>query len=188
MEPSVEVIKSGFADRFARFVCFFIFSTAGMGAIGITLLAEPLANYYSDKDFILSHQQSIENLEKLRTQREELLKNLDNPSVWQRAAVGNYNHDLTRDDPANSTDQPDQPDQANPTNLTNLTNPPELPIISPDLQKAIDNISQPLGQDQPSRLEEATKILAANTIYQIMLFFLGAALVILSLTCFTRRK
>ena len=188
MEPSENVGKSGFADRFARFVCFIVFSTAGMGAIGIAMLAEPLANYYSDRDIILSHQQSIENLEKLRDQQAELLKNLDNPSVWQRAAVGNYNLDPASGEPADPTDPTDPTDPIDPTSQAKLTNPPELPIISPELQRALDKVSQQPSRTQPSRLKAATKILAANTIYQIMLFLSGAALVILSLTCFTRRK
>ena len=170
MEPSVKSEKSGVFERFLRFVCFFVFSTVGMGAIGIALLAGQLANYYADRDIILTHQQRIENLEKLRDQQAELLKNLDNPSVWQRAAVGNYNYDQTQDDPANPT------------------NPPDLPIISDELQKILDKIDQQHPTAQPSRLQRAVETLAAQTTYQILLLVSGAALIILSLTCFTRRK
>ncbi|MCP4713169.1 MAG: hypothetical protein GY869_31450 [Planctomycetes bacterium] len=153
-------------DDMVRFVCFLVFSSAGMAAVGISFLAKPISGYYGDQAFIARQQQQIDRLEVLRGRQAELLNNIDNPSVVERAAVTIFNYIPVAEIDAYSA---------------------TLPRAWPDLDKALKEIDQ----SPPADPAKPWQILAANldekSNQQMILMGLGAALILIALTCFYRR-
>jgi len=153
-------------DDLVRFICFLVFSTLGMGAIGLALLAEPIKGYIEDQAFVASQQRQIDQLEKLREQQAELLNNMDNPSVVERAAVSNFKYTPVAEIDASST---------------------TLPQVWPDLKEALADIDRIPPPDPTKPWQNLAANLAGKPKQQIILMGLGAALVLIALTCFCRR-
>ena len=92
MDDNPKIDPEGRGDNTGRFLFFVLLTTVGMAAIAISVLADPLAGYYADRALIQARQNRVENLRELFSQREELLGNLNNPSVVARAAISNLNY------------------------------------------------------------------------------------------------
>ena len=153
-------------DDMVRFVCFLVFSTTGMAAIGLSLLAEPIKGYYGDQVFVAGQQQQIDRLEELRGLQAKLLNNIDNPSVIERAAVSIFKYIPVAEIDATSTN---------------------LPQAWPDLKIALAQIDQPPPADPAKPWQNLAANLADKPNQQIILMSMGAALVLIALTCFCRR-
>ena len=153
-------------DDMVRFTCFLAFSTTGMAAIGLSLLAEPIKGYYDDQAFVARQQRQIDQLEELRGLQAELLNNIDNPAVVERAAVSNFKYIPVAEKDAPST---------------------TLPQAWPDLKKALAQIDQPPPADAIEPWQTLAANLAGKPRQQIILMGLGAALILIALTCFYRR-
>lgn len=152
--------------RLTRYGCFVVFSTVGMGAIGLGLLAGPLAGYFADREIINTQGRNITRLQKLYDQQEELLGNLDNPSIIKRAAINTLNYEPGKEDNAERS---------------------PLPVSWPDLKRALAKIEETDRPASPGHIQLAAENLAENRTYQIILLVSGGALVVLSLTFFHRR-
>ncbi len=154
------------SSEFGRLFCFLILSTAGMAAIGIALLATPLDRYYADVEVIQAQQNRLEALDHLASQQKELIDNLDNPGVLERAAVNNLNYV-----PAQSAGEKRE----------------ALPPVWPELEQALERV-ETKAQPQRDGWQRIIEQLAVRTEAQYLLAGLGAALVVVSLTCFYKQR
>lgn len=154
------------SSEFGRLFCFTVLSTVGMTAIGIALLAKPLDRYFADQEVVANQRKRLENLKRLSAQQEELLANLENPGVLERAAVNNLNYVPAQSAGGKSED---------------------LPPVWPELEHALDHVAK----DTPPPRNGWQKIiekLALRTETQYLLAGLGAALVVVSLTFFYKQR
>jgi hypothetical protein len=156
----------GKSSEFGRLLCFVMLSTTGMAAIGIALLAKPLDRYFADREVIQAQQKRLDELKHLSAQQEELMANLDNPGVLERAAVNNLNYE-----PAQTAGEKRE----------------SLPPVWPELEQALEReeTKAPPHRDGWRRIVEQ---LARRTETQYLLAGLGAALVVVSLTCFYKQR
>jgi len=151
-----------------RFLCFLIIGTVGMATIAVALLAEPMAGFYLDQAVIREQRDRLEKMEKLLSQQQELLANVNNPSVMARAAIYNLNYV-----PAEGATQAT----------------PRLPAVWLELHRALETIDQKESvQAKPTTWEILAKVLAQQQLTQIILLALGGSLVVISLTFFYRRR
>ena len=156
------------ADRLLRALGFWLFSTTGMAAIGLALIAGPLASHFKDQDTLHTKQQRLQALEHLKTQRNQLIARADNPSVIERAAIDQLNY-------------------LPPATLQRSPGP--LPATWPALEKALKNLDQkqtPQPAAPTPKSHQAILKLATQKTTKLALATLGAALVLVSLTCFNR--
>jgi len=154
------------SNEFSRLFCFVILSTIGMAAIGVALLAKPLERYFADREVIQSQQKRVDELNNLSAQQEELLTNLENPGVLERAAVNNLNYV-----PAQSAGEKSE----------------DLPPVWPELEEALEHV----GKDPPPQRDGWHRVierLARRTEAQYLLAGLGGALVVVSLTFFYKQR
>jgi len=159
-------IPAGRSHEFSRLFCFMVLSTIGMTAMGIALLAKPLDRYFADQEVVANQRKRLKNLKQLYAQQEELFTNLENPGVLERAAVNNLNYIPAQSAGAKSED---------------------LPPVWPELEQALEHVKQ----DSPPPRDGWRKIiekLALHTETQYLLAGLGAALVVVSLTCFYKQR
>jgi len=167
MDGSVQNNSRTGADEFFRWLCFLLFSTVGMGAIGLSLLAGPWSQHYADKALVDAQQRHLARLHQLRQQQEELLANSANPSVIERAAIGNLNY-VPAGIVSDSTG--------------------ELPATWPNLKSALDHIDRQSLPPVPDRRQSLPANLADSPRQQMLLMILGSLLVLLSLSCFYRQR
>jgi hypothetical protein len=153
-------------DDLIRFMCFLVLSTAGMGAIGLALLAEPLKGYYSDRAFIREQERRIERMEGMYRQGEELLGNADEPWVVERAAVSNFKY-VPLGEGGEST---------------------VLPGEWPDLKEALAGLDEDVSVEPTTTWEEWAGRLAEQPDRQLLLMAMGSALVVIGLACFYRLR
>lgn len=153
--------------RFLRFVSFAVLATAGMAAIGIAVLAQPLADHYTNRAVLRAQRQRIDQLEMIHTQQAELLANAHTPAVIERQAISRLNYA-----PADSDAQAGIP----------------LPSPWPNLQAALQQIGQsPAAPPVPPHYHLFIR-LADRPTTQLVLLLLGAALVLIATTCFNRQR
>lgn len=154
------------SSEIGRLFCFAILSTTGMAAIGMALLAIPLDRYFADQEVIQAQQKRVDALKDLSSQQKELLSNLDNPGVLERAAVNNLNYE-----PAQTAGEKRE----------------ALPPVWPALEQAVEHVET---KEQPPRegWRRILEKLAVRTETQYLLAGLGAALVVVSLTCFYKQR
>ncbi len=149
------------SERFYIWLFFTILSTIGMAAIGVAVLADPLAGYYADQAVLNAQQKRTESLQELQAQLNELLANADNPSVIERAAISQLKCvPLAEVDPA-----------------------PPLPREWPELTEALRKIDQ-TPPPPVSESQRFMQTLAGNWYWQTMLMILGSAMVVTALTFF----
>jgi hypothetical protein len=154
------------ASEFGRLFCFVILSTTGMAAIGIALLAKPLDRYFADEDVVCAQQKRVDQLKYLSAQQEELLSNLENPGVLERAAVNNLNYIPEQSAGVKSED---------------------LPPVWPELEQALEQVRTETPPNR-SGWRRVVEKLARRTETQYILAGLGAALVVVSLTFFYKQR
>ena len=156
--------KRGGVRSVGRFVCFVVLGTAGMGTIGLAVLAEPLVVRHRDGELLRILEGQISDLEQLRTQQAELLANSNNPSVLERAAIDKLNYV-----PSNAPQAAEV-----------------VQVDWPELQAAIEKLD---GQDaasvEPAGMEFIEK-LAESPKTQSTLRVFGSVLVVISMTFFYR--
>jgi len=154
------------SEELARLLFFVLFSTIGMAALSLALLARPLAHYYADQDLLQARRQRIERLQQLHEQQQQLLANLSNPAVVERAAIEQLNYV-----PADAAGAPAA----------------TLPAVWPELERALARLNPPAPAPQPPAFRRTINRLAAEDPDRLLLAALGAGLVLISLTCFPRR-
>ncbi len=152
-------------DPMVRFFGFMIFSTIGMGIIALVILAGPITQYYSDHAILTTYRKDIEALEKVCDQHRQLLANLDDPSVMERAAINYLNY---------------VPGDVDPSKVTTLPEP------WPALKQALAMVRKDDILPAPTLLQASTRIISENSSYQILLMAFGTALIVVSMTCFCR--
>ena len=154
------------SNELGRLFCFVLLSTTGMAAIGIALLAKPLDRYFADREVIQAQQKRVDGLKHLSAQQKELLANLENPGVLERAAVNNLNYV-----PAQSAGEKSE----------------DLPPVWPELEQALEHVEK-----ETPRPRNAWHIiierLACRPEAQYLLAGLGGALVVVSLTFFYKQR
>lgn len=165
MHNSVTNSKPARTRHLWRFLCFVVFATVGMAAVGIALLAGPLTGYYGDRAIIEAQQQHIAALQEVHTQQQELLANADNPSVVERAAVYNLRYVPVE---------------------TAAAQLPPLPNSWPTLERALAQLEQPRQCQTAGFQRRWVQNLADQTPRRYALLILGSALVLISLSCFHR--
>ena len=162
-------------DGLFRAAAFWLFSTLGMTAIGLALLAGPVAGYFHDQQRLAAREQRLAALQRLHDEREKLLANADLPSVVERAAIDQLNY--------------------LPPNLRERS-PGHLPPTSPALEHALSE-SAPENTPSPSSCDDRSPdlLLYCSTVLatqprgvRLLLAALGAALVVTSLACFNKRS
>jgi len=153
-------------DEFGRLVLFAVFTTTGMGAIALALLAQPLNDYFRDRDLLAAQRQRIEQLQNLHQQQQQLLANSDNPSVVERAAINNLNYV--------PTDTP-------------LDERQSLPKPWSDLEKALGSLDKAPSLPERPPWQQAVETLSQQRDSQNVLLALGAFLIVVSLACFYRQ-
>ncbi|MCF7958455.1 MAG: hypothetical protein K9M57_08415 [Phycisphaerae bacterium] len=146
---------------------FVVFSTAGMAAIGVSLLAKPVSEYYSDKAEMTDAEMAMADLKDFYDQQAKLMENLDNPAVLERLAISNLNYLPKGTDPDRQV---------------------TLPTLSPEFKNILEQIKLSKTPRKLTRVQVIAESLAGNDTYQILLFGFGGALVIVSLTCFYKHK
>lgn len=154
------------SSEFGRLFCFVILSTTGMAVIGIALLAKPLERYFADREVIQAQQKRVDALNNLSAQQEELLTNLEDPGVLERAAVNNLNYIPEQSAGVQGED---------------------LPPMWPELEQALEHVEK----DPPPRRDGWHRViekLAFRTETQYILAGLGGALVVVSLTFFYKQR
>jgi hypothetical protein len=165
MEENTQITpQTDWVDRFGRWLCFMVMATAGMGGIGVAILAEPLAVFYADEAAVRAHQKRLEDLKQLNGQLGELLQNAGQPAVIERAAINNLRY-IPEDAVSSKTDP--------------------LPRMSPALEKALKKIGRPPKVESDST-QQFFETLAAHSTEQTMLLILGSGLVVVSMTFFNR--
>lgn len=154
-------------DHMVRFLCFLVLSTVGMGAIGISLLAEPLVSYYADSRIIGAQRRRIEMCRQIQDQQQALLANADNPYVIERLAIDKLNYV-----PAAATAA-----QAVP-----------LPDPCPKLEAALSEMDQMEQSWEPGLYEKMAQRLCEKPATKSALMLLGSSLVVISLGFFYRQS
>ncbi|MBN1846288.1 MAG: hypothetical protein JW810_11435 [Sedimentisphaerales bacterium] len=155
------------SGQLGRLFCFFVLSSVGMGAIGLALLARPAARYLAERRSLTLQQQWLDDLRILHAQQQELLGNLDNPSVLERAAVNNLKYE-----PAEMSGRPRE----------------TLPPAWPELEKALTEAGRRPEPPAKPGWQTFIETLAVRGETQLILAILGAALVVVSLSCFYRSR
>ena len=160
-------VGSGVMDRLVRGGCFLLMSTVAMGAIGLAVLAEPLAQRFADRQRIEAHRGNIENLTMLKEQQQELLANADHSVIVERAAINHLNY---------------RPAEVG------LGDRVELSGSWPGLERALAGVySEDEAGVIPAGYQRWVQSLAEKPAHQDLLLILGCALVVVSLTFFNRR-
>ena len=149
----------------ARFCCFLILATIGMATIGLALLAGPVNGFFRDCEQIRAQKERLAELENLHKLQDELLANVNNPSVVARAAVCNLNYV--------------------PVHTLDGTPQAQLTQAFPELEDALRRANQKPQPPQPPYAQYAS-ILAQKPQQQTVLLALGSVLLIISLTFFNR--
>ena len=131
------------------------------------VLAQPLAQIFSDRESIRSHTENIEKLNMLKAQQQELLSNADHRVIVERAAINHLNY---RSAEAALGDQI------------------SLSGSWPGLESALAGV---YSTDDPggasTGYERWVQSLAAKPAHQDLLLILGCALAVVSLVFFNRR-
>ena len=153
--------------RFLRFVSFAVLATIGMGAIGLGILAQSLADHYNNRAVLGTQRQRIDQLETIYNQQGELLANAQIPSVIERQAINRLNY------------APALPE-------TKAGIP--LPAPWPDLQTALHRIDQPPATTPTPPHYGLFIRLADRPTAQYFLLIFGGALVLIATTCFNRPR
>lgn len=167
MDNAASERKISLLSAALRFACYLLLSTVGVAAVGIALLAQPVSQYYDDQALMQAQHGHISQLKKTLTQQGELLSHIDQPAVLERIAVNNFNYL-----PAESA----------------AAEPYRLAATWPELESALDYVAPPGPSLAPDLIENTAQALAARTHHQIALAALGAALILISLTCFYRKS
>ena len=165
MEPrQCDSALSSLADRVTRLVCFLVFSSAAMATIGLSVLAQPLAQRFSDSQTLKAHSEYINQLQTLKTQQDELLANADHSVIVERAAMTHLNY------------RPVQVPQADAISLSGSW---------PGLEAALAGVF-PVEKAAPAqnRYQRCVQRLAEKPKHQKLLLALGCALAVVSLACF----
>ncbi|MBN2376311.1 MAG: hypothetical protein JXD22_07915 [Sedimentisphaerales bacterium] len=149
-----------------RLFCFVVLSTVGMAAMGVALLAEPLARYYRDRNLVATQQERVEQLQELRDQQEQLQANAEKPSVIEQAAINHLNYVPVNTATEIKVDLPGEWDQ---------------------LQQALEAVENSKNPSQNEQLPSLISNLAQRPNAQILLLVLGAGLVVISLSCFYKK-
>ncbi len=145
---------------------FVICCTIGMGAVAISLLAQPVSRYYADQLALQRQQEQFDRLNELRGQQEQLLANVNNPLVIERVAVNRLQY------------QPALVAVAGPGPAL-----PELPVY---MKNAVHQVRQKEAAP-PATLQRWADALAARSQTRNLLLLLGSGLVITAMSCFYRR-
>ncbi len=153
-------------DHMVRFLCFLVLSTVGMGAIGISLLAEPLASYYADSRIIETQRRRVELCRQIYDQQQALLANADNPYVIERLAIDKLNYVPTSEMEAKTV---------------------PLPGSWPKLEAALSGIEQPVEAAEEKPYEKMAQRLCEKPVMKSALMVLGSSLVVISLGFFYRQ-
>jgi hypothetical protein len=138
-----------------------------MGAIGISLLAEPLAGYYADSTIIQAQQKRLEVCRQIHEQQKELLANADNPYVIERLAIDKLNYV-----PASELEAKTIP----------------LPDTWPKLEDALTEIEQSRTLENSRPYEHLIQNITKKPVTKSILMILGSALVVISLGFFYRQN
>ena len=154
-------------DKTVQFFCFLILATVGMGVIGLALMAETLVGYYTDHNTISIQKQRLEMLTSLHRQQQELLQNLNNPSVVERVAISNLKYVPAR--------------QAQEAAL-------HLPPSWPDLETALTLVENKNASPKKHWIYQISENLIYRPHQRNLLLALGSVLVIISLTFFYRSR
>ncbi len=158
-------------DHFLRIVLFAVMASVGMVAMGLAALAQPLAQYLTDRQKLTRHEQALADLEDLYTQQATLLANAESPAVTERVAINHYRY---------------QPLPA----ALGQTEP--LEPTWPELRQAVTLAttgSRPLTErSRPLPFQNFLLALAAKPKSQNLLLLFGAALVWISLAFFCYRR
>ena len=83
---------------FAQSLAYYMFTTAGVIAMAVSLLAGPVIRYYQDDRAIEIQEYKITKLEQQRDQQAELLGRMDNEAIVKRAAQATLNYVTSKDD------------------------------------------------------------------------------------------
>jgi hypothetical protein len=151
-------------SRFGRWLCFMILATVGMGAIGLSILAEPVATYYADQASVAAHQKRLDSMRQFNGQLEELLQNAGQPAVVERAAINNLRY---------------IPEEAL------IAKGESMPKMTPRLEKALTKVTQ-AEEMKAGDEQQFFETLASHHVEQTLLLVLGSGLVVVSLTFFNR--
>ena len=138
-----------------------------MGAIGIAVLAQPLADHHTYRAVLGAQRQRIDQLEMIHAQQAELLANAQTPAVIERQAISRLNYA-----PPNSEAAASIP----------------LPSPWPDLQAALQRIDRPPAATPAPPHYHLFIRLADRPTAQLVLLVLGAVLVLIATTCFNRPR
>ena len=151
--------------RLVRILCFLLFSTVGMVTVAVSILSPPLAVYYADKNILHNQQGRLDQLDQLLADRRELLRHTNEPAVVERAAISNLGY---------------QPIQAISAKVESL------PRAWPELKEALARLEQQQQDTPRTPLQTFAESLTNKPLSRTLLFALGSALILLSLTCFNR--
>ena len=157
-------------DHFSRMVCFWVFASFGMAAMGLAFLAQPLSQYVTDRETLAAHKQALDNLEKLYKQQEALLANAESPAVAERIAINHYRYRpiqaaLGQTEPLHST----------------------WPELNQAVSLATTDMMELEDRTAPLPFQTFVVTLAAHPRSQDLLMLFGAILVLIGMTFFSRK-
>jgi len=167
MSKPVGKAKPKYEYGLIRLLSFLCFSTVGMASIGLAILSPPLAEYYADQEIVRNQYRRLEHLHKVHADREELLGHVDHPGVIERAAINHLHYE-----PIQTAGGEVKP----------------LPQTWPELEEALARIESDPELPPKNYFQKTAEALAGKPVSRAVLFALGAALVLLSLTCFNKPR
>ncbi len=169
LNETTNKVDTSALDGLLRLISFTCLSLVAMGAIGLSVLADPLTQYFQDQALIQNQKALVADLEDLREQQDRLLANANHPSVIERVAINQLNYQTL--------------DEAGAEQIA-------LADSWPDLQRAIalaDNKSTSQATVGYSYLN-FIQTLSTQPLSKDLLMLFGSVLVVICLTFFHRPR